>query len=1682
MSFTFTCEVTGCEVSKTASSEDNALKQLELHHKQVHQHTATTTPTVKQKPPKVNRPKISLGMSGEEWMTFTHKWDMFKAATDIGSSELNAQLLQCCDEELENSVYASCSTVRTGSEADLLGIIKGLCVIDVAESVRVTELMQMTQGHGEFIRTFAARLRNKAQVCTLATTCGGCSRSVSFQDEIIKFVLLNGIAVDDIKKEVLGHADVDTKDLSQTISLIESKEKASRALAPINNECVALSSYKKKKRTPPDTTPKDITACASCRKSCPKFGVNRNGKTAERKFCDDCWRARRKPAKAPNAAAAVREDHDVFDGLEVLQLGCINEVRQGSIIIGKDNSSHHSNDNHNSSQLIDSQIDSPQFIDNHVSLPPQLGNFPPQPVPANSPTTESSAHYPLDPPNSTTDPAPCIASVSHKPVDNLVYDENGGWKLANSKPHPRITLTSTTDYTAYHTIRRSAPTSCPATSAWVSDTGCMSCLSSPKLVQDMKIDPSMLVPVSRTMSTATHGRITIDGALFLELSAVADGRTYRARVMVYISPQVDDMYLSRHAQEQLKIIPPSYPQVGAAAAIENATTSTCGCPARSAPPGRPAELPFPATKENAEKMRLWLIKRYSASTFNKCPHQPLPAMSGPPLKIRVADSAIPVVTRRSPKTPTHWKEDIKTQLDQDVALGVIEKVPPGTPTTWLHSMVTTPKSDGSPRRTIDLQPLNKVSVREKHHVVPPAEQVRTVPKNQAMTVFDAWNGYHSIPVDPEDRHKLSFLTEYGVFRYCRAPQGYTASGDAYTHRYDAIVAAVPRLLKVVDDSLLYDPIDALETHWWRVIDYLELCGNNGIVLNPEPKKFQFSQPAVDYTAFHISGTRVTPLPKHIKAIEDFPTPSNITDVRAWFGLVNQVAHYGRMIDIMAPFKPLLSPKHKFAWSPELDSAFVQSKEVIIKSISKGLAIYDPKRMTCLETDYSGIGLGYWLRQKYCACDSTTPDCKCEDGWKITLVGSRFLRDAEKRYAPIEGECLGIAWALEDTKWFTLGADNLVIITDHKPLVKILGDKSLDNIANPRLFRLKQRTLMWTFSIRYLSGKSNLAADAASRYPTASEDDIDCTMEADMAAGLQSQIDSSGAITWSAIRSATAVDKDLSTLANYVSSGFPADKADIPLNIRPYWQYKDRLSIIDGVVMLDNRMVVPATLVSQVLMALHSAHQGTSGMQSRAQECVFWLGMSADIHKARTSCPTCSSIAPSQPHMPPIAPLVPQYPFQAIVADYFALRSIKYLIIVDRFSGWPHLVRAKNAGEAVGSAGLIRTLRTVFATFGVPEELSSDGGPEFTAEETKMLLKRWDIIHRLSAAYNPVSNGRAEVGVKTMKRLLEGCIRSDGSLDTDAVVAGLLQYRNTPDPSTGLSPANILFGRNLRDRIPIPPGTSIFNNSAVSPVWQQMWKVREAALSTRFAKQVDTLTAHSRDLGLLKPHDQVRIQNLCGVHPKRWDRSGQVIEQLPHDQYLVKTHGTGRILRRNRRHLRQNVDTSPKCSRTFSAPAVPPSGGPALPAASSAAETAPPHSDPMSRSPPPVTPDPAGPRAPVDNPEPRPVPMVITGSVPAAQLSPTPEPTPTRSRHDDLPLSPSPPHPSSPSLHPPATTCEPSSSLGAPVETPNFVPSDMSNLSKSTSLANPRPCRPSRSTAGTMPARYDDFIMTPIKKK
>ena len=151
-------------------------------------------------------------------------------------------------------------------------------------------------------------------------------------------------------------------------------------------------------------------------------------------------------------------------------------------------------------------------------------------------------------------------------------------------------------------------------------------------------------------------------------------------------------------------------------------------------------------------------------------------------------------------------------------------------------------------------------------------------------------------------------------------------------------------------------------------------------------------------------------------------------------------------------------------------------------------------------------------------------------------------------------------------------------------------------------------------------------------------------------------------------------------------------------------------------------------------------------------------------------------------------------------------------MADRLSGLTEQVRIKVGTNEAGASGLCRALRKLFATFGVPAEVSSDGGPEFIAKETTDFFNRWGIRHRRSSVSFPSSNGRAELAVKYTKRLLMNNVGANGELNTDRMLRALLTQRNTPDQDCRLSPAQILFGRTLRDSLPyISKDVEAFSN-------------------------------------------------------------------------------------------------------------------------------------------------------------------------------------------------------------------------------------------------------------------------------
>ena len=311
---------------------------------------------------------------------------------------------------------------------------------------------------------------------------------------------------------------------------------------------------------------------------------------------------------------------------------------------------------------------------------------------------------------------------------------------------------------------------------------------------------------------------------------------------------------------------------------------------------------------------------------------------------------------------------------------------------------------------------------------------------------------------------------------------------------------------------------------------------------------------------------------------------------------------------MEPFRELIKPNKKFFWDNNLDQLFHQSKRVIVDCVKSGVSLFDFNKTTCLQPDWSRTGVGYLLLQQHCSCDTNKAPTCCKGGWKVILAGSRFTNKTEQGYSPTEGEALAISWSLRHSRLFTQGCPKLIVATDHKPLVGVFNNRELDSIDNPRLFRLKESTLGWSFKIIHSPGRWHLGPDALSRHPTISEISAihESTLDDDdnsdhsvsfTAYGLGDLFKNT--ISLDTVYEFGMKDPGYQNLIQQIQKGFPTSQRELDDEMRPYWQMRDRLSCADGIIFLDNRILIPAKLRKVVLEHLHIGHQGTSSMKRRA---------------------------------------------------------------------------------------------------------------------------------------------------------------------------------------------------------------------------------------------------------------------------------------------------------------------------------------------------------------------------------------------------------------------------------------------------------------------------------------------------
>ena len=169
--------------------------------------------------------------------------------------------------------------------------------------------------------------------------------------------------------------------------------------------------------------------------------------------------------------------------------------------------------------------------------------------------------------------------------------------------------------------------------------------------------------------------------------------------------------------------------------------------------------------------------------------------------------------------------------------------------------------------------------------------------------------------------------------------------------------------------------------------------------------------------------------------------------------------------------------------------------------------------------------------------------------------------------------------------------------------------------------------------------------------------------------------------------------------------------DVPEEIRKYHAVRGELSVVDGKIIYHNRLVIPSSLRSEVLERIHDGHQGMTRCRERANMSVWWSGISGDFQSKVLGCEFCQENLPSQRKEPRITTSLPERAWKKIRADLCEHQGKQFLVVIDYYSRLPEIAYMSSTTSDV----VINKMKDIFARWGVPEEIVSDNGPQFSSE-------------------------------------------------------------------------------------------------------------------------------------------------------------------------------------------------------------------------------------------------------------------------------------------------------------------------------------------------------------------------------
>lgn len=585
---------------------------------------------------------------------------------------------------------------------------------------------------------------------------------------------------------------------------------------------------------------------------------------------------------------------------------------------------------------------------------------------------------------------------------------------------------------------------------------------------------------------------------------------------------------------------------------------------------------------------------------------PFPKAPGIQIEFEIDRNVIPKKTAYF-RVPLGVENLVDEKLETMLAQDVIERVT--QPSKWISPLVVVPKGTKDVRICVDMRNPNK-AIKRIHHPLPIIEDF--LPNLTGAKIFsrlDIKSAYHHLELHPNSRELTTFLTRKGLMRYKRLAFGVNCAPEIFQKFMEEILFGAEGCMVMLDDIIIF--ARNIKEHDARLQEVKRRLKNNNLAINESKSKYCVQE--LDFLGFHLSQSGCRPTQEKVEAIRNFRQPESSAEICSFLGLVNFVG--GFIMNLSDKTKALReAAKGPFVWNENQQHEFDELRTALVReTIEK--AYFRRNAPTFLYTDASAAGLGAVLLQKHNENGKITP--------RVIAFASKALTDVEKRYAQTQREALAVVWAVERFYIYLFGTV-FKILTDHQPLKFIYGEKT-----RPIGKRMITRAEGWAlrlqpyhFEIEYCPGNQNIA-DVLSRLMRCKDEPFEENSPQHLAA-VTSWNREGKAVSPEDIRDATKDDNEIQEVLQALETN------QWKSELIKFRAFANELHCHEGILMRNERAVIPRNLREKVMQVAHRGHPGAVTMKALIRDRVWWPGMDKEVEIFIKTCLGCAAVSRCNP--------------------------------------------------------------------------------------------------------------------------------------------------------------------------------------------------------------------------------------------------------------------------------------------------------------------------------------------------------------------------------------------------------------------------------------------------------------------